>query len=115
MNQSLRYFSQPMTLNTFVTWSSSAKAPFGLETNWNTHLGGGDSSSPEVFLVGNQFVLVSHNYSEDTNSWTGTGPNYAYQFNAINEKIHYLSVTNNVGTDYQLTPFYLTNWPPINH
>ena len=115
MNQDKCMFSQPMTLgNPEVVWSSGNTAPFGLQTNWNVHLRGGDSSNPEVLLVGNQFVLVSHNHTEETNTWTGSGPNYVFQFNAINQNMHYLSTNNNVGTDYQLTTFSLTNWPLIN-
>jgi len=115
MNQGMSLFSQPMTLgNPYINWSSSAVAPFGLVTNWNFHIVGGDSSDPNVFLINNQMVLVTHNYQESTNTWTGGGPNYAYQFDVINQKAHYLSTNNSVGSDYQLTPYCLTNWPTIH-
>lgn len=61
-----------------------------------------------MLLINNQFVLVTHNY---TGYQVGSGPNYAYQIDAINQTMHYLSTNNNVGTDYQLTQFSLTNWP----
>ena len=115
MNQGMRLFSQPMALgNPYINWSSSATAPFGLITDWNSHIVGGDSSDPEVILISNQLVLVSHNYQEFTNTWTGDGPNYIYQFTTINQKMHYLSTNNNISTDYQLTPYSLTNWPVIH-
>jgi hypothetical protein len=56
--------------------------------------------------------LVSHNWHA-MNGY-GDGPNYALQFDAINEKMHYLSTNNSIGTNYQLTPFSLTNWPVIH-
>ena len=110
MNQHMKLFSQPMTFGYShgVIWSSSLAIPSGLGTNWSITLGGGDSSAPGMFLVGKQLVLASHN-------WTVTsGPNYAFQFNLINQKMHYLSTNNNVGTDYQMTPFSFTNWPIIH-
>src|SRR5208283_2429756 len=109
LHQDLSLFSQPMTFGdpVFVEWNSSVAPPFGLGTAWNIALYGGDSSNPEMFLIGNQFVLVSHNF-------TGVyGPNYAFQIDAINQQMHYLSTNNAVGTDYQLTPFSLTDWATI--
>jgi hypothetical protein len=110
MNQDMRLFSQPMTFGipSLVEWNSFSSPPFGLGTNWNVTIRGGDSSNPEMFLINNQLVLVSHNHSP------GDGPNYAFQIDAINQQMHYLSTNNVVGTDYQLTPFSLTNWPVIN-
>jgi hypothetical protein len=60
-------------------------------------------------VIGDQLVLASHNWhSED-------GPNYAFQIQAINQAMHYLSTNNtNVESDYQLRLFSLTNWPSIN-
>ena len=112
MNQDLRIFSQPMTFGgtVFISWNSSVSCPFGVSTNWNVAIRGGDSSDPEMILIGNQLVLVSHNY---TGGAGGTGPNYGLEFNAINQFMHYLSTNNTVGTDYQLTPFLMTNWPSI--
>jgi hypothetical protein len=109
MNQDMLVFSQPMTFGDppFVTWDIRSVIPFGLGTNWSVALRGGDSSAPARLLVGNQLVLISHNYTSQG------GPNYALQFDSINQKMHYLSTNNNVGTDYQLTPFPFTNWPSI--
>jgi hypothetical protein len=110
MNQNLWVFGQPMQLldRTSVNWSCWRRSPFGLGTNWNVAIRGGDSSNPDMLLIGNQLVLVSHNYS------INSGPNYAYQFDAINRQMHYLSTNNHLKSDYQLTPFSLTNWPVIN-
>ena len=110
MNQNPALFGQPMTLgNPNIVWNSSSTAPFGLTTNWNVTIRGGDSSNPEMFLIGNQFVLVSHNHT------VPDGPNYALLFDAVNHQMHYLSTNNIVGTnDYQLTQFSLTNWPAIH-
>lgn len=110
MNQGLRVFSQPMQLldRTFVYWNCMKRSPFGLGTNWNVAIRGGDSSNPDMLLIGNQLVLASHNYS------VSSGPNYAFQIDAINRQMHNLSKTNHLKTDYQLTPFSLTNWPVIN-
>ena len=109
MNQDPTLFSQPMTLgNPYVNWNSLNSAPLGLTKNWNATIRGGDSSDPEMFLIGNQLILVSHNYT------VPNGPNYAYLTDAINQKMHYLSTNNAVGTDYQLTPFSMTNWPTIH-
>lgn len=109
MNQFARVFSQPMSFGIpspgLVQWYFNVP-PFGLGTNWLGTIQGGDSSSPERFIIGNQLVLVSHITS-------GFGPNYSLQFDAINQAMHYLSTNNSVGTDYQLTPFSLTNWPAI--
>jgi|GEM_PF-3415766 hypothetical protein len=108
LHQDLRMFSQPMTFfPTSVEWDSSVAPPFGLGTNWNITLFSGDSSDPETLLVSNQFVLVAHNFH------VTDGPNYAYQIDAINQQMHYLSTNNAVGSDYQLTQFSLTNWPNI--
>ena len=108
LHQDLRMFSQPMTFySTSVEWNSSVAPPLGLGTNWDIGLFGGDSSNPEMLLIGNQLVLVSHNFT------AGGGPNYAFQIDTINQQMHYLSTNNVVGTDYQLTPFSLTNWPTI--
>jgi len=113
MNQDMKLFSQPMTFGdpVFLYWDSTTSAPFGLTTNWNVATRGGDSSDPEMFLIGNQLVLVSHNFIGGTN---GRGPNYAHQTDAINQQMHYLSTNNAVVTDYQLTPHSLTNWPAIH-
>ncbi len=107
MNQEMRIFGQPTKVANpaYVSWSSTATAPFGLSTNWNLRIVPGDSSNPERLLIGNQLVLASENYV------AGGGPNYVFTFDAINEKMHYLSTNNAVGTDYQLTQFLLTNWP----
>ena len=111
MNQNMRVFSQPMTFGDriiFTDWNSGNAAPFGLTANWNVTIRGGDSSDPEMFLVNNQLVLNSHNF------WAQGGPNYGYAIGAINQYMHYLSTNNAAGSDYQLTPFSLTNWPTIN-
>ena len=108
MNQQMTLFGQPMTLGTpFINWSPTNTAPFGLTTNWNVLIVGGDSSDPEMLLIGNQLVLASHNFHSTD------GPNYASQINLINQDMHYLSTNNGVGTDYQITPFSMTNWPTI--
>lgn len=110
MNQDMRVFSEPMTFQNpaFVLWNSTASSPFGLSTNWNVAIRGGDSSDPAMLLIGNQLVLVSHNY------FAVGGPNYATQSAAINQGMHYLSTNNHAGTDYQLTPLSLTNWSMLN-
>ena len=110
MNQQFRLFSQPMTFGTnYVSWNNSSMAPFGLPINWDVLIVPGDSSAPEMFLISNQLVLASHNYS------AGVGPNYASQLAAINQQMHYLSTNNAVtNTDYQLTIFSMTNWPVIH-
>ena len=109
MNQGLQIFGEPMNFAfpPMITWNSSRTAPRGLTTNWNMALHGGDSSNPALLLVGNQLVLVSHNY------FANGGPNYALQIEAINREMHYLSTNNQAGSDYQLTLFPLTNWPAI--
>lgn len=112
MNQHMRVFSQPMTmvsLGIFVDWNVRDAVPFGLGTNWNVALGGGDSSGPERLLIGNRLVLASHNFG------SGRGPIYALQLNTLNQYMHYLSTNNNVGSDYELTTYQLTNWPNITH
>jgi hypothetical protein len=109
MNQDMFLFGEPMTFGNldFVNWDSHKTAPLGLATNWNVTLRGGDSSNPAMLLIGNQLVLVSHNYV------VRGGPNYASQIPAINQALHLLSTNNHVRTDYQLTEFPLTNWPKI--
>lgn len=110
LNQDWRVFGQPMTFMFpgLVAWSSRGAAPFGLGTNWNITIRGGDSSNPEMLLIGSQLVLASH-----TSSVQG-GPNYAAMFADINRQMHFLSTNNHLGTDYQLTPFSLTNWHVVN-
>jgi hypothetical protein len=110
VNQDWRVFSQPMTFMFpgFVAWDSRGRAPFGLGTNWNVTIRSGDSSNPEMLLIHDQLVLATH-----TSAVQG-GPNYALQFDAINRQMHYLSVHNRADTDYQLTPYSLTNWPVVN-
>jgi len=109
MNQDMRLFGQPMKpVNPNVIWGSANTAPFGLGTNWNVSIRNGDSSDPEMLLVGSQLVLISHNHTPTD------GPNYALLFDTINQQMHYLSTNNSAGTDYQLTPFSLTNWPTLH-
>lgn len=109
MSQDFYRFGEPMIFanNSFVSWNSRQAVVNGLETNWNQTIRGGDSSNPATLLIGNQLVLVSHNYV------SGGGPSYAAQFSAINEKMHLLSTNNHVASDYQLTEFSLTNWPAV--
>ena len=109
MNQEFYLFSQPMIFGYpgNVTWNSHAAIPGGLGTNCSVAIRGGDSSNPEMLLIGNQLVLASHNF------YAGGGPNYAFQISAINQKMHLLSTNNHVGSDYQLVEFPLTNWPVI--
>jgi hypothetical protein len=109
MNQDMCLFGQPMTFRnpSFINWDSSKTAPFGLTTNWNVTLRGGDSSNPAMLLIGNQLVLAAHNF------FIQGGPNYAGQIPAINRSLHLLSTNNHAGSDYQLTEFSLTNWPVI--
>ena len=109
MNQDNKIFGQPTTFSPIsVSWNPAATAPFGLGTNWNVALRGGDSSDPERLLIGNQLVLTTQHFHATD------GPNLVSQFDAINQQMHYLSTNNNVGTDYQLTTFSLTNWPTIH-
>jgi hypothetical protein len=110
MNQDLRLFSQPMTFgdSVMVNWNSFATCPFGLPTDWNVTIRNGDSSNPERFLIGNQLVLVADNFK------VFFGPNYGISFNFINQYMHLLSTNNALSSDYQLTPFSLTNWPTIH-
>lgn len=110
VNQNWRVFSQPMTFMFpgLVAWDSRLAAPFGLGTNWNVAIRAGDSSNPDMLLIGRQLVLAAH-----TSSVQG-GANYALKFDAINREMHNLSVKNHVGSDYQLTPFSLTNFPVVN-
>jgi hypothetical protein len=110
MNQDMFVYSQPLLLGASagVGWNSRAAPPFGLDTNWNITVRDGDSSLPVRMLIGNQLVLVSHHSS------VGGGPNLAFLLDGINQKMHYLSTNNHLTTDYQLTPFPLTNWPTIH-
>lgn len=110
MNQYMLLFGEPMTFasGNFVNWNSRNAIPFGLTTNWNVTIVGGDSSNPALLLIGNQLVLVSHNF------FVGGGPNYASQIPAINRAMHLLSTNNFLRSDYQLTQFSLTNWPVIH-
>ena len=102
-------FGQPMKMTPLsVSWNPSGTAPFGLTTNWNVQIRGGDSSNPEMLLIGKQLISISHNF------FAGSGPNYAGFVAAINQQMHYLSTNNGVATDYQLTSFSLTNWPEIH-
>jgi len=110
MNQNMMLFGEPMTFasGNFVNWNSRHAVPFGLTTNWNVTIRGGDSSNPALLFISNQFILVSHNY------FVGGGPNYARQIPAINRAMHLLSTNHFLHTDYQLTQFSLTNWPVIH-
>jgi hypothetical protein len=110
MNQDLCLFGQPMIFGVvnFVNWNSHATVLPGLTKNWNVTIRGGDSSNPEMLLIGNQLVLVSHNYT------VGGGPNYAAQLAAINQSMHRLSTNQQAGTDYQLTQFPLDRWPLVH-
>ena len=106
MNQEERYFGEPMWLGvgagaSIVGWDSSRSVPDGVTTNWNTTIRGGDSSNPALLLLGNQLVLVSHNY------FVGGGPNYARAIPQINAAMHYLSTNNAAGEDCQLTEYPL--------
>ncbi len=109
MNQNMQLFGEPMSFaaGNFVNWNSRNSVPFGLTTNWNVTIRGGDSSNPALLLIDNQLVLVSHNY------FVGGGPNYASQTPAINRAMHLLSTNHFLHTDYKLTQFSLTNWPKI--
>jgi hypothetical protein len=110
MNQDFCLFGQPMTfLKTgFVHWDSAKTAPLGLTKNWNVTLRAGDSSNPDMLLISNQLVLVSHNF------FVTGGPNYAGQITNINRFMHLLSKKYHVRKDYKLTEFSLTNWPEIH-
>jgi hypothetical protein len=107
MNQDMCLFGEPMLFwhPEFATWNAGVAVTNGLGTNWNVRIRGGDSSNPAMLLVGNQLVLVSHNF------YSAGGPNYASQFSSINRAMHLLSTNHFLHTDYQLTPFPLTNWP----
>jgi hypothetical protein len=91
-----------------VLWDHTRTTPLGLTTSWSTALTGGDSSNPDLLLVDNQLVLVSHNH------FSNGGPNYASQIPAINLQMHYLSTNNAAGSDYQLTCESLDNWLNIS-
>jgi hypothetical protein len=107
-NQGVRMYGLPAQMGlSGVSWNYQNADPFGLTTNWNVSTRPGDSSNPIMLLVDNQLVLISHHGSY------GGGPNYSGQFEAINQTMHYLSTNNNAGTDYQLSPISLTNWPAI--
>jgi hypothetical protein len=109
MNQAFMVFPQPMFFGApgYVDWNPQLAIPHGISTNWNVRIVGGDSSNPEMILVGDQLVLASHNF------WATGGPNYAYQIYAIDQKMHYLSTNNRCVSDYQLKEYCLTNWPKI--
>ena len=106
LNQDLRIFSQPMTFafKAFVAWNSAITVPAGMSKDWNVTIRGGDSSDPDLLLIHNQLVLVSHHF------YVGGGPNYALAFDAINAAMHELSTNNHVSTDYQLTPVSLAEF-----
>jgi len=110
MNQDMRLFGEPMSFGNpqMVLWNSRLAVPFGLGTNWNVMVRGGDSSDPAMLLIGDQLVLVSHNY------FIQGGPSYANNIAAINRAMHDLSTHNHVNTDYQLTSISLTDWKVIN-
>jgi hypothetical protein len=110
MNQDMKIFGQRMHFGdpNNINWNSAGSAPFGLGTNWSIAILPGDSGCPERFLIGNQLVLLTQHF------FAVFGPNLASQFDAINQQMHYLSTNNAAGTDYQLTPFSLTNWPTIH-
>lgn len=110
MNQDMFLFSQPITFQfgSQVGWNYTKTVPLGVPKNWNIAIRGGDSSNPEMLLIGNQLILVSHNF------YASGGPNYATQIAAINAAMHQLSKSNHTRTDYQLTEFSLTNWPAIH-
>lgn len=107
MNQDMYLFSQPTCFGdwNFVNWDSHAAVPFGLTTNWNVTVRGGDSSNPARLLIGNQLVLITHNFH------VNGGPSYARQIPRINQTMHLLSTNHFLHSDYQLTEFPLTNWP----
>lgn len=110
MNQEFYLFSQPMIITAgagFVNWNASQQITNGVPKVWNEQVRGGDSSNPEMLLIGNQLVLVSHNFT------AVSGPSYPMQIPTINEKMHLLSTNNKVGSDFQLTEFPLTNWPKL--
>ena len=109
MNQDMCLFGEPMTFENklYVFWNSSATVSSGLGKNWNVRIRGGDSSNPAMILIGNQLILVAHNFS------VGAGPNYAVQIPAINQAMHQLSQKVRAKTDYQLTEFPLDQWPKI--
>jgi hypothetical protein len=109
MNQDMKLFSQPMNFGnrTYVRWDNQREIPLGLKSNWSIRIRAGDSSNPEMLLIDDQLVLVSHNFGAQA------GPNYAMFIPAINEKMHYLSKHNHVKSDYQLTEFSLRKWPKL--
>jgi hypothetical protein len=106
MNQDMLIFSQPMcfALIKGVFWNSRFPVTSGLGTNWNVSIRGGDSSDPDMLLINNQLVLLTHHSSGMA------GPAYYLQLSAINRAMHELSRNNHVSTDYQLTRFPLTSW-----
>jgi hypothetical protein len=109
MNQDMKVFSQPMMFgrNDKVFWTSRSTIPQGLSTNWSVAIRSGDSSNPEMLLIGHQLVLVSHNYAANG------GPDYTHQFSAINAAMRKLSERHHAKGDYQLTTFPLDSWPPV--
>ncbi len=110
MNQDFHLFGQPMLLVDgwgIVSWNPTESVPHGLPKESNVVIRGGDSSNPEMLLIGNQLVLVSHNF------FARGGPSYPQQIPFINQKMHLLSTNNHVSSDYQLTEFSLTNWPKV--
>ena len=110
MNQDLRLFSQPMTFafQGYVAWNSGITVPEGTAKDWNVTIRGGDSSDPDLLLIHNQLVLVSHHFS------VGGGPNYSTAYDAINAAMHQLSTNNHVKTDYQLTPVSLAEFRKVD-
>jgi hypothetical protein len=109
MNQDLQVFSQPITFQNLadVRWSPLAAAPFGLGTNWNVGIRGGDSSLPVRLLVKDQLVLVTQHHFADS------GPNLTLAFGAINQAMHSLSASLGLKSDFQLTPYDFSDWPAL--
>jgi len=107
LDQYLRVFSLPVTLEDQVRWGTIQSASFGLSSDWNLPVVAGDSSNPDRLIIDKQLVLISQNHG------SSSGPNLALQLDAINYWMHYLSTNNNLESDYLLTMFQLTNWPSI--
>jgi len=111
MNQDFYLFGQPMLLVNdwrIISWNPTEVVANGLPKEANIAIRGGDSSNPAMLLIGNQLVLVSHNF------FARGGPSYPEQIPLINQKMHLLSTNNHVGSDYQLTEYSLTNWPVVH-
>jgi len=109
LNQYLCVFSEPIWMGEPMNnWGNTYTIPYGLDTNWSFKIEVGDSSNPEWLLIENQLVLVSEHSS------SGDGPNYGCMFDSINQWMHFLSINNNLETDYQLTPISLTNFTKIH-